>query len=397
MVGRFERRHGLTSVLRMLGQLPVHRLSEKPPFIETILKRSIMSTSTKAQLAILDDYFDIASSKFAQLRSRLDVTSFPKTLNARQDDDRKKLIDRLQRFEIISTMRERTAFPVEVLKALPNLKLLMTTGLKNASIDMKACKELGITVVGATGAGRSTASSKPKGNSLDSTTEQTWALILGLARNTVRDAVAIQQGGWETSPATGLKGKTIGLLGLGKLGTMTAKIAKFGFGMHVLAWSASLTQAKADEQAESCGLPKGAFHLASSKEELIKAADILSIHYVLSDRSRGMVGAKELAAMKKDALLINTSRGPLIDEDALLQCLREGRIGGVGLDVFDLEPLPSDSAWRTTKWGEGGASKVLLSPHMGYVEEDVMIRWYEETAENVERYLDGQEVINKIA
>ena len=381
----------------MLGQLPVHRLSDKPPSIETILKRSVMSTSSKSQLAILDDYFDIAPSKFAQLRSRLEVTSFPATLNAKQDDDRKKLIDRLQPFEIISTMRERTAFPVEVLKALPNLKLLMTTGLKNASIDMKACKELGITVVGATGAGRSTASSKPKGNSLDSTTEQTWALILGLARNTVRDAVAIQQGGWETSPATGLKGKTIGLLGLGKLGTMTAKIAKFGFGMHVLAWSASLTQAKADEQAESCGLPKGAFHLASSKEELIKAADILSIHYVLSDRSRGMVGAKELAAMKKDALLINTSRGPLIDEDALLQCLREGRIGGVGLDVFDLEPLPSDSAWRTTKWGEGGASKVLLSPHMGYVEEDVMIRWYDETAENVERYLDGQEVINKIA
>ena len=381
----------------MLGQLPVHRLSDKPPSIETIFKRSVMSTSSKPQLAILDDYFDIAPSKFAQLRSRLEVTSFPATLNAKQDDDRKKLIDRLQPFEIISTMRERTAFPVEVLKALPNLKLLMTTGLKNASIDMKACKELGITVVGATGAGRSTASSKPKGNSLDSTTEQTWALILGLARNTVRDAVAIQQGGWETSPATGLKGKTIGLLGLGKLGTMTAKIAKFGFGMHVLAWSASLTQAKADEQAESCGLPKGAFHLASSKEELIKAADILSIHYVLSDRSRGMVGAKELAAMKKDALLINTSRGPLIDEDALLQCLREGRIGGVGLDVFDLEPLPSDSAWRTTKWGEGGASKVLLSPHMGYVEEDVMIRWYDETAENVERYLDGQEVINKIA
>ena len=381
----------------MLGQLPVHRLSEKPPLIETILKRSAMSTSAKPQLAILDDYFGIAPSKFTQLSSKLDVTSFPETLNARQEDDRKKLINRLQPFEIISTMRERTAFPVEVLEALPNLKLLMTTGLKNASINMNACKELGITVVGATGAGRSTASSKPKGNSLDSTTEQTWALILGLARNTVRDAVAIQQGGWETSPATGLKGKTIGLLGLGKLGTMTAKIAKFGFGMRVLAWSASLTQAKADEQAESCGLPKGAFQLASSKEELIRAADILSIHYVLSDRSRGMVGAKELATMKKDALLINTSRGPLVDEDALLQCLREGRIGGVGLDVFDLEPLPGDSAWRRTKWGEGGTSKVLLSPHMGYVEEDVMIRWYDETVENVERYLDGQEVINKIA
>lgn len=355
-----------------------------------------MSSSSKVQVAILDDYFNIAPAKFSHLSSKVDVVSFPKTLNASKDEDRTELISRLQPFSVISTMRERTAFPADVLKSLPNLKLLMTTGLRNASIDTKACQELGITLVGAVGTGRTSDSTKPKGNSLDSTTEQNWALILGLARNVVRDDEAVRNGGWETSAATGLKGKTIGLLGLGRLGTMTAKIAKLGFGMEVLAWSNSLTQEKADEQAASAGLSKSAFKVASSKQELFETADVLSIHYVLSDRSRGMVGGKDLASMKKDALLINTSRGPIVDEQALLQCLREGRIGGAGLDVFDTEPLPLDSPWRTTKWGQNGTSKVLLSPHMGYVEEDVMSRWYDETVENLERYLEGQELRSKI-
>ena len=293
-------------------------------------------------------------------------------------------------------MRERTAFPALILQSLPNLKLITTSGIKNAAIDLKACQELGIIVAGATGAGRSSATTKPRLNSLDSTMEHTWALILGLTRNIVRDDEAIRNGAWQSSPAIGLKGKTLALLGLGRLGFMTAKIAK-GFGMDVVAWSANLTQAQADEKAQSAGLPQSSFRVAASKQDLIKQADILSIHYVLSDRSRNIIGAKELALMKEHALLVNTSRGPLVNEDALLQCLSEGRIGGAALDVYNLEPLPKDSPWRTTKWGQHGSSKVLLSPHMGYTEEEVMDRWYDEAAENVERYLEGQELSNVMA
>ena len=165
--------------------------------------------------------------------------------------------------------------------------------------------------------------------------------------------------------------------------------------MNITAWSRSLTQVRADEKAEAVGLRKGTFKVVASKQELFQTADILSLHYVLSERSRGIVGEQELEAMKKSALLVNTSRGPLIDELALLKVLKEGRIRGAALDVFAVEPLPADSEWRTTRWGQDGRSEVLLTPHTGYVEENTMHAWYQQTAENVERWLNGQDVVGR--
>ncbi|KAF2096085.1 D-isomer specific 2-hydroxyacid dehydrogenase [Rhizodiscina lignyota] len=347
----------------------------------------------KVRLAILDDYQDIAPAKFSHLSSKVDVVSFPKTLNARDPEQKQQLIAQLQPFDIVSTMRERTAFPADVVNQLPNLKLLLTTGMRNASFDMDALTKRGVVVAGAKGFGKAGEKSAP--TSLDSTMEHGWAMILGLARRLASSDVSIANGGWQTGAAFGLKAKTLGILGLGKLGADTARIG-VAFGMKILAWSTSLTQEKADAEAEKMGLAKGVFKCASSKKELCETADILSVHYVLSDRSRGIVGAEELAQLKPSALVVNTSRGPLIDEEALLKTLEQGKIWGAALDVFDVEPLPASSPWRTTAWGKDGRSEVLLSPHMGYVEEDAMRRWYEDTAINVETWLEGRKLETQI-
>jgi lactate dehydrogenase-like 2-hydroxyacid dehydrogenase len=361
-------------------------------------KLHTMSTSSKIRLALLDDRQNIATPKFSHLGSRIDITGFPEASTLQNTEQRKALIAQLQPFAIISTMRERTSFPGEVISSLPNLKLLLTTGMKNAAIDMKACSEHGIIVTGTKGAGRSDGarSQERVASSLDSTMQHTWALILGLARNIARDDADIKHGGWENSFATGLTGKTLGLLGLGKLGADTARVGVVAFGMKIAAWSSSLTQEAADEKAKAFGLPAGTFRVVGSKDELFRAADVLSVHYVLSERSRDIVGERELALMKATALFINTSRGPLVNEKALLSRLKAGKIRGAALDVYNIEPLPLDSEWRTTDWGNNGSSEVLLSPHMGYVEEGVMHGWYEETVENVERWLDGRDVLNKI-
>jgi lactate dehydrogenase-like 2-hydroxyacid dehydrogenase len=358
-----------------------------------------MPSGSKMSLAVLDDYLGVSKPVFASLSSRIDVFDFPETLQATDSTQRGQLIERLRPFTIISTMRERTKLPAEVLKSLPNLKLILTTGLKNASIDTNACKELGITLVGASGKGRSDGASagSPAPSSLDSTMQHTWALILGLCRNIARDDATVKAGGWQSVPAIGLKGKTLALLGLGKLGAMTGNVAVHGFGMKVAAWSQNLTKEKADEQAQAFGLPAGTFEAVQSKEELLRRADILSIHYVLSERSRNILGAEELATMKSSAIVVNTSRGPLINEEALLAALQKGHIRGAALDVYETEPLPMNSPWRTTKWGQDGRSEVLLSPHMGYAEEDVMKRWYEECGENVGRFLDGEQLLNRLA
>jgi lactate dehydrogenase-like 2-hydroxyacid dehydrogenase len=357
-----------------------------------------MTSKTKPSLAVLDDYLNTAKPAFKSLASRVDVVYYPETLQATDPRDQELLIERLKPFTMVSTMRERTKLPAEVLRALPKLKLILTTGLKNASIDMAACKELQISVAGASGKGRSDSalSGGPAPNSLDSTMQHTWALILGLCRNIARDDATVKSGSWQSVSAVGLKGKTLALLGLGKLGGMTANVAVHGFGMKVAAWSQNLTQEKADEQAKLYGLPSGTFEAVGSKEDLLRKADVLTIHYVLSERSTNIIGAEELNMMKPTAIIINTSRGPLINEGALLDALQKGRIRGAALDVYEVEPLPLDSPWRTTKWGTGGRSEVLLSPHMGYAEEDVMRRWYEECAENVERYLDGKELMNSL-
>lgn len=350
------------------------------------------------KVALLDDYASIALPHFDSLKSQVDVDPFPTTLQARIQEDHESQISRLKPYTIISTMRERTQFPRSLLQALPNLKLLLTTGMRNASIDMDACKELGITVVG-------TSAKKNATKNYDATNEMTWALILGLAKDVARGDNVVKSsatassdpnahvGGWQTTLTFGLAGKTLGLLGLGKLGTQAALTGHLGFGMKVVAWSNSLTQEKADEVAEGRGLAKGTFTVVGSKKELCERADVLSVHYVLSERSRGIVGAEELGQMKKNALLVNTSRGPLIDEAALVEALEKGQIRGVGLDVFDVEPLPKSSPWRKEGyWGEEGRSSVLVSPHMGYVEEETMHDWYGQQAVAVGAWLNKEEV-----
>ena len=334
------------------------------------------------KFAILDDYQGIAPAHFAGLESRIEITSLPDTLDPRDPAQHKELIRRLQPFDVILAMRERTPFSAETVDALPNLKLLLTTGTRNRSLDLDAFSKRGIPVAGTQGNQRG----------VSATVEHTWALILALARHIARDNASVKHGGWQGSLAFSVSNKTLGVLGLGHLGTQVSKIALQAFGMKVIAWSANLTQAKADERALAMGLPAGSFIVVPSKLDLFRSADVVSIHNVLSNRSRGIVGAKELAVMRHTAVLINTSRGPLIDETALLAALNAGRIRGVALDVFDTEPLPADSPWRTTDWEKAGRSEVLLTPHMGYGEEEVLHDWYDRIARNLKRWLDGQEL-----
>lgn len=221
--------------------------------------------------------------------------------------------------------------------------------------------------------------------------QHTWALILALATNIPRDSALISDGKWlGANPLnTNIFGLTLGLVGLGNLGSQVAKIGGLGFGQKIIAWSTNLTQEKADEQAEKVGLPKGSI-TAVSKDELFSTADIVSVHLVLSDRSRGIVGAEDLAKLKPSAFIVNTARGPIIDEDALIDVLDKGKIRGAAIDVFGTEPLPLDSRWRTTTWG-APRSEVILTPHSGYSYDD-QIRWmWERTAENLSLVVEGKE------
>lgn len=338
------------------------------------------------KFAILDDYQGIAPAHFAHLQSRIEIVSFPKTLDPRDPVQHAELIERLSSFDAVLAMRERTPISAKTIAALPNLKLLLTTGTRNLSLDLQACADRGIPVAGTEG--------RPPG--VNSTVQHTWALILGLARHVARDDASVKAGSWQGSLGVNLSGKNLALLGLGKLGSQVGKIAIQAFGMKVLAWSTNLTQEKADEQAEAQGLPAGSFEVATSKTDFFARADVVSLHNVLSERSRGIVSGPELATMRPSAMIVNTSRGPLIDEAALLQALNAGSIWGAALDVFDPEPLPLDSPWRTTQWGRDGRSEVLLSPHMGYGEEELINGWYREVAENLERWLDGKELLKKM-
>jgi lactate dehydrogenase-like 2-hydroxyacid dehydrogenase len=359
------------------------------------------------KLAILDDYQDVATKHFSPLEPTFAITSYKDTLlpynhPSSSDDARQELVDRLKPYTVISSMRERTPFPADLLKQLPNLKLLMTTGHRNNGIDMAAAKALQIPVTGAAEKGRtdSTTVTAKTRRGPDSTTQHAVALILGIARCLASDDANVKNGLWETELATGLSGKTFSTLGLGRLGGNVAKIMYQSFGMKILCWSNSLTQESADQKAQDLGLPieedgEKTFQVVS-KEELFKQADVLSLHYVLSDRSRGIVGASDLALLKPSALFVNTSRGPLVTESDLLDCLKRGAIRGAALDTFDLEPLPKDSPWRTTKWGLEGRSSVLLSPHMGYVEEETMNNWYKEQVEILKQWHRGGELSQRL-
>ena len=342
--------------------------------------------------AILDDYAGIGPTYFKHIQN-LNVDSFPDTISPNSPENIKALATRLGQYEIISAMRERTPFPKELLAALPNLKLLVTTAKRNRAIDMEAARELGIVVCTAPGNRNITHPELPSliapAPEYDATTQHCFALILALASRIPNEDAALHSGGaFQTGLGFTLSNKTYGAVGLGRLGTNAARTAILGFGMKVVSWSANLTQEKADEAAEKAGLPKGSIK-AVTKEELLETADVVSMHYVLSDRSRGTIGAAEIAMMKKNAVLVNTSRGPLIDEKALLDALNRGAIRGAALDVFDVEPLPLDSPWRNTAWGKDGRSLVVLSPHMGYVNDETMHKFYAEQADTVQRYITG--------
>lgn len=349
-------------------------------------------TAPTIDLAIIDDYQDLAFKHFATIApERVQITRFPDTLDPKDAAQLDQLVKRLHPFLAISSMRERTPFPAALLRQLPNLKLLLTTGKRNAAIDLAACSELGIVVAG-TDPRHNLAATKPKRPVPDSTTTHCWTLILALARHIARDDLRIKEGQWQgPTLASTVPGKVLGLCGLGRLGAAVGRIGVLAWGMRVICWSSSLTQEKADEQARAMGLEAGDFE-AVSKEQLFRQADVLSVHYVLSERSRGIVGREELALMKKSALLVNTSRGPLIDEAALLEVCEQGSISGVALDVFDKEPLPANSRWRTREWGEGGRANVLLSPHTGYGETETIDGWYAECAQNLDRWLKGDEL-----
>lgn len=292
-------------------------------------------------------------------------------------------------------MRERTPFPAELLKRLPNLKLLLSSGFRNAAINMDTCRELSIPVTGSTRhSPEEKAASGP-----DSTTQHCVALILALVRHIAQDDAAVKAGGglWQTGYATSLTGKTLGLVGLGRLGASVAKIMKVAFAMNVIAWSTNLTQERADEQARDAGLAAedsegNKTFKAVSREELFKTADVISVHLVLSDRSRGLINKQDFSLMKPTSFFVNSSRGPLVVEKDLLETLQGGKIGGAALDVFNVEPLPADSEWRNPNWGKDGSSKVLLTPHMGYVSKESLSGWYKIQADNLERWARGDEL-----
>ncbi|KAI0639692.1 D-isomer specific 2-hydroxyacid dehydrogenase [Trametes polyzona] len=312
----------------------------------------------RVRVAILDDYQNVAF-KFADwssIQDRLAIDSFPDTTA-----DEEVLVKRLEPYTIICAMRERTKFRASLLNRLPNLRFIATTGPYNAGIDVAHAKTKGIVVSGTGG----------KGNS---TLEHIWALILATVRHIVVEDARTKAGAqpWQSTIPTGLAGKTLGLVGVGRLGTATGRIAK-AFGMDVIGWSPNLTP----ERAESAGVT-----FISTKEELFRRSDVLSIQMVLSERTHHMITAADLALLKPTAFFINTSRGPLVDEAALVEVLREKRIAGAGLDVFEEEPLPLDHPLRKL-------SNVTLSPHMGYVSDDNYEVFWGQTVENIAAFLDG--------
>jgi len=307
--------------------------------------------------AILDDYQNVAlkSADWSKLRGDVEFKIFNAHLGGPD-----KVIAALQNFEIVVAMRERTGFPKTVIEALPNLKLLITTGARNASIDTAAAKARDVTVCG-TGTFGSPTSAIAVG------------LMLELTRHIGYENSRLHAGAaWQSTIGPDLEGMTLGILGLGKLGTRTAQIAK-AFGMKVIAWSQNLTPEKCAEV--------GVTYVG--KDDLFRQADFITIHIVLSARSRGLVGAREIALMKPSAFLINTSRGPIVDEAAMIAALREKKIAGAGLDVFDIEPLPLDHPLRKM-------DNVVITPHLGYVSEQNYRHYFAGVVEDIRGFLDGK-------
>ena len=310
------------------------------------------------RIAVLDDYQNVAleMTDWSILPPDVEIQVFPDHL---KDED--PVAERLKDFEIVMAMRERTPFQRSLLEKLPKLRLLTTTGMRNAAIDLDAAAQRGVLVCGTSGV-------------MYPTAELTWGLILALLRHIPREDQAVRTGQWQVSMGLGLNGKTLGLMGLGRLGSQVAAVGK-AFQMKLIAWSQNLTA----ERAAECGAT------LVSKDQLLAQSDILSVHLVLSGRSQGLIGARGLGLMKQTAYLINTSRGPIVDEQALNEALQNRTIAGAGLDVFDEEPLTLDHPLRKLE-------NTVITPHIGYVTTETYKIFFDHTVENIQAFLQGEPV-----
>ncbi|WFU27210.1 D-2-hydroxyacid dehydrogenase family protein [Bradyrhizobium sp. CB1717] len=319
---------------------------------------------SRLRCAILDDYFKLALdvADWPKLSDRVDVTVFNHPFASEQ-----AAASALADFEIICAMRERTAFPKNLFDNLPKLKLLLTSGMRNAAIDMEAAKAKGVAIGGTQ-------------YSRDPTAPLAMGLILELTRGIGRENARMHAGEpWQTFAGVEIEGMTLGIVGLGKLGSKMAGIAK-AFGMNVIAWSPNLTP-------EKCAATGVGY---ATKEDLFAKADIVTIHVVLSDRSRGLVGRADLARMKPTAFLVNTARGPIVDEQALLEALQQRKIAGAGIDVFSIEPLPVDHPFRKL-------DNLVLTPHLGYATEDGLRIHYGQMVDAIDAFTKGSALPRKLA
>ncbi|OAH12954.1 D-2-hydroxyacid dehydrogenase family protein [Streptomyces jeddahensis] len=310
--------------------------------------------------AVLDDFQRAATAvaDWSPIADDVEVVTFAEHF-ATEDELAAAIAD----FDIVVTLRERVPFPASLLSRLPRLQLLIASGMRNSVIDYAAAKAGGVTVCG------TASSSTPP-------VELTWALLLGLARGIVTENNALRDGGpWQSTVGADLHGRRLGLLGLGKIGSRVAQVG-LAFGMEVVAWSQNLTEKRTAEVG---------VELAASKEELLAGSDFVSIHLALSDRTRNLIGPAELALLKPTAFLVNTSRAAIVDQDALLGALWDGRIAGAGVDVFDIEPLPDDHPMRS-------APRLLATPHLGYVTRANYETYYSQAVENIQAFLAGAPV-----
>ncbi|MFJ4673510.1 D-2-hydroxyacid dehydrogenase family protein [Kitasatospora purpeofusca] len=314
----------------------------------------------RLRCAVLDDFQGVATTiaDWSPVADRVEVVAFRE-----HPASVAELVAAVADFDIVVTLRERIAFPAEVFEQLPRLRLLVASGMRNSVIDHAAARAHGVTVCG------TASSSTPP-------VELTWALLLGLARGLVEESTALRTGGpWQSTVGADLAGRRLGLLGLGKIGARVARVG-LAFDMDVVAWSSNLT----GERAAEVGVRR-----AGSKEELLRESDFVSVHLALGARTRGLLGAPELALMRPHAYLVNTSRAAIVDQEALLAALAAGRIAGAAVDVFDQEPLPADHPMRT-------APRLLATPHLGYVSRDNYRRYYGEAVEDIAAFLAGAPV-----
>lgn len=307
------------------------------------------------KIVVLDDYQGVAlsSADWSQVEQRADIVVLRDHIS-----DEHELLHRLAGAEVLVLMRERTAISGELLASLPSLELIVTTGPTNAALDVAGARAQGITVCGT-------------GGSIQPTVELTWGLILAVTHHIAAEAQSVRQGGWQGAVGHDVHGRTLGVVGLGRIGSRVAHIAA-SFGMDVVAWSQNLS----DDRAREAGVRR------VTKETLFASADVVTIHLALSPRTRGLVGGRELEMMKRSAFLVNTSRGPIVDEKALIAALSERRIAGAGLDVFEDEPLPGDHPFRTLP-------NVVATPHIGYVTQDCYAIFYHDIVEDILAFMAG--------